>query len=267
MIHEQELKSWEEFDRIVKKRNYRQWIYRGHQDSSWELKSSLHRAFKDAIDIIKNGDRTKTLVRSKHENVMVDRFKSNAHLFLSHLPPVEDKLSWLTLMQHYGAPTRLLDFSFSPYIAAFFALEASTDDAAIYCVNHNVFRRVDKGLFGRELEGVYNEILSPEEQDRAAVLYAFEPRFSNQRLMAQQGVFLTPNTLKWSHEEILNDYDLGSTDIYRWIIPKKLRYEGVRLLRQKNIVSSVMYPGIEGFCKSFQHQPILDARLQQIVGS
>jgi len=266
MIHEQELKSWDEFDRIVKKRNYRQWIYRGHTSNDWGLESSLYRAFQDAGEIIENGNKTKTIVKKKHENVMIEHFKSNAHLFLSHLPEANDALSWLALMQHYGAPTRLLDFSFSPYIAAYFALEANTEDSAIYCINHKAFERLDRGMGADKLKAIYRDILHNTNALGRALLYAFEPKFTSQRLMAQQGVFLAPNTLEWSHEQILKNYNLNQTEIYRWVIPKQLRYEGIRMLKQRNVMSSILYPGIEGYCKSFVHQPVLDARLQRIVG-
>jgi len=38
-------------------------------------------------------------------------------------------------MQHHGAPTRLLDFTYSFYIAAYFALEESEKDCAIWALN------------------------------------------------------------------------------------------------------------------------------------
>ena len=46
------------------------------------------------------------------------------HMDPRQLPPAtpDDKLSSLAIMQHYGAPTRLIDFTFSPHVALFFAL-------------------------------------------------------------------------------------------------------------------------------------------------
>src|SRR5216684_3693164 len=63
------------------------------------------------------------------------RHTDQAHLFLAHVPDDADSFHWLALMQHHGAPTRLLDFTWSPYVAAFFALERATSDAAIWAIN------------------------------------------------------------------------------------------------------------------------------------
>ena len=54
----------------------------------------------------------------------------NAHAYLEahHMP--RDTVEWMALMQHHGAPTRLLDWSTSPYVAAFFALEEAVDPTA-----------------------------------------------------------------------------------------------------------------------------------------
>lgn len=55
---------------------------------------------------------------------MLDEFQKKARLHISseHRPELKDKISWLALMQHYGVPTRLLDFTYSPYAAFYFAL-------------------------------------------------------------------------------------------------------------------------------------------------
>ena len=62
-------------------------------------------------------------------------FKRKAHQFLAQPPDPDDDFQWLALMQHHGAPTRLLDFTWSPYVAAFFALERATSDAAVWALN------------------------------------------------------------------------------------------------------------------------------------
>ena len=62
--------------------------------------------------------------------------------FSTSLPAVDDDFQWLALMQHYGAPTRLLDFTWSPYVAAFFALERTLGDGVVWAMNP---ARIDSG--------------------------------------------------------------------------------------------------------------------------
>lgn len=52
----------------------------------------------------------------------MDKSKARMHLGPAQIPEARDKFGWLSVMQHYGAPARLLDFTYSPYLALYFAL-------------------------------------------------------------------------------------------------------------------------------------------------
>lgn len=79
--------------------------YRGHADSSWKLESAYER-----------------LKKPPKETSLVNEFRQNANFLLDKHTPKND-FDWLILMQHYGVPTRLLDWSESPLVALYFAVD------------------------------------------------------------------------------------------------------------------------------------------------
>jgi hypothetical protein len=96
------------------------WVFRGHQNALYQLEPSIERAAKG-----------KTVSWAALESMILDEFRAKArmHMDVSDLP-LEQKLSWLATMQHYGVPTRLLDFTYSPYVALYFALRNCPDHSA-----------------------------------------------------------------------------------------------------------------------------------------
>src|SRR5215831_2254179 len=70
------------------------------------------------------------------ERRILSLFKRKAHLFLDYIPADTDYFQWLGIMQHHGAPTRLIDFTWSPTVAAFFALESAKpgDKCAVWAI-------------------------------------------------------------------------------------------------------------------------------------
>src|SRR2546427_7040653 len=106
------------------------YAYRGEADQSWDLVPSLLRLAADAT-----ADRLLRLERDAYEE-----FATQAHLHISdeHLPRAHEPkiVSWWPLMQHHGAPTRLLDWTHSPFVAAYFAVEKLADrDGVVYVID------------------------------------------------------------------------------------------------------------------------------------
>src|ERR1035437_9555816 len=175
------LESWEAFLGLIVNPPYSNWAFRGERDERWPLYSSLSRYFQN-FGVAR-------AAWPEQEGRILRIFKRKAHQFLEKPPDPDDDFQWLALMQHHGAPTRLIDFTWSPYVAAFFALERTLNDGVAWAMNPGAInssradkpRRMDppnKGNFGRYY---------PERQAR--LLQMGEPHAMNRRLIAQSGTF------------------------------------------------------------------------------
>lgn len=110
------VKNWHDLDELnnkyVKDEKY---SFRGQSNAGWPLRTSLERV-ADLFSI-------KSIEIPKIEEGLIRRFKREAYLYIGQPPGDNDIMQWLSLMQHHGAPTRLLDWTYSFFIAVFFAVE------------------------------------------------------------------------------------------------------------------------------------------------
>jgi hypothetical protein len=142
-------------DLIDLSRSLNLFVFRGQADARWDLATSLERAFLRAGRII--------YTRETAEYWMLHEFRKKIHLYSTLSPANENTFEWLALLQHYGGATRLLDFSESIYVAAYFSILNSSDDSAIWAINRPLLR--DNLCKFAELPYKHGEVLKDKVND------------------------------------------------------------------------------------------------------
>jgi hypothetical protein len=166
--------------------------------------------------------------------------------------------NWLSLAKHHGLPTRLLDWSYSPYVAMHFAtanFSQFDDDGAIWCVDYqksnellppplqNILKNEDANIFTTELLNSVATTLPDFDALGPDFVVFFEPPSLDERIVNQFALFSLPSSAKLSLEELLKRREA----MYRRIIiPAALKWEVRDKLDQANITERVLFPGLDG---------------------
>ena len=115
-IERKTIRTLDEYIKLIRLYPSQDYYYRGHADSSWKLTPSIARVF-DGVTTLSVGQ---DLSLKNLEHAIISRFKRLAVPYLKTIP--SKPIDWLVIGQHYGLPTRLLDWTENPLVALFFAI-------------------------------------------------------------------------------------------------------------------------------------------------
>ncbi len=219
------------------------YAYRGLSDASYQLKTRLMRL----------GGDYKLLEKHLLRNFRKYGYKASNQ--------GDSFWKWLAVAQHHGLPTRLLDWTYSPYIALHFAtsnLLKYDADGTIWCINYRksneYLPKTLKDIIDEEgsssftttmlnsVCGAFTELDHLKSGDKDFVVF-LEPPSLDDRIVNQFALF----SMMTDAEAHLDRWlEIRSHLYYKIIIPAELKWEIRDRLDQANITERVLFPGLDG---------------------
>ena len=230
-----DIKSWEGYKSLVSKLSRHKNLFRG-QEEPWKLKTSFHR--KSRYDLLRFMDID---IPHLHRNLCA----RTSHVFNLGIP--NEYGAFLNLVQHHGYPTPLLDWTYSPYVAAFFAFkdvpknEASEGHVRIFIFDNEKWRKDWIQLLTLETAGLHLSIMEFLAID-------------NERLIPQQSVTTVTNID--DIESYIKEKETENKCSYLTAINISVseRNEVMQQLSFMGITSGSMFPGLDGACEGLKEK-------------
>jgi hypothetical protein len=206
--------------------HYNTYIFRGQAEASWGLEPSLTRALARSYP----GDNQKL---GEWQSLLAEfKFNLRGRCSIDLNTTSNDEL-W-ALGQHYGLYTPMLDWTRSPYVALFFALNqpCTSGERALWA------------LLEPHVDSLYKKGDKTPASERITLV---EPMtHHNPRLVSQRGVFLkippTQSLVKQVEASDTQEYQC----IYKFVISDSLRNDALAALDLRNINYSNLFPDIGG---------------------
>lgn len=225
------------------------YAYRGVSDEKWSIENGLMRMGVPYPSMEQN---------------LLKQFKKYAH---KHVVERDTEWHWLSIAQHHGLPTRLIDWTYSPLVALHFATEALEKydvDGAVWKVNysdaHDILQAKEKKSLTDLGARIFNvDSLHATIPDLNALdnLHApsyevavfFEPPGIDDRIVNQFAYFSALSDPYLSMDQWFKmPHVEGKVEVVKIVIPKSLKWEIRDKLDQSNFTERVLLPGLDGLC-------------------
>jgi hypothetical protein len=217
------IKSFEDLHAAVKDYGNSTVIYRGVRDMAYPLVPKIGRYKKLRAA---SGLQEAPANRIKEELTILRLFKERAIPHLDFIP--DSDWEWLAIAQHHGLPTRLLDWTRNPLVAAYFAVRSEhAGDSAIYAYHDKHYIDISKHS---------NPFKYPK-------VGRFIPPHIAQRITAQTGIF----TIHPSPTVPFED-----SSVERFIIKQEFRRPLKKMLFRYGTHAASLFPDLDGLAEHIE---------------
>jgi hypothetical protein len=231
-------KDWRTYKEYVAGLKGRNYLFRG-QNEPWRLRTSFHRAGRADVSRFVRDD-----IPMLHRHLSV----RTKHLFNRVNP--EENGSFFNLIQHHGYPTPILDWTYSPYVAAFFAYRGISNEKAVASKPTDVARIL---VFDHlKWRTDFNQLLFLDP----ATLHFSVAEFiaiENERMIPQQAASTVTNID--DIESYIRSKESAEKTYLRAIdLPVSQRREVANDLRYMGITAGSLFPGLDGMCEELKER-------------
>ncbi|NTY02071.1 FRG domain-containing protein [Deinococcus sp. JMULE3] len=246
------------------------WAFRG-QTKDWPLEPNISRILPPDYP---NARAVTT------EMTLMGNFRAAARHYSTGEDVPSSNFSWVSLMQHYGGATRLLDFTSIPMVGLFFAFDGVVSDEGSSVIWAYNYREINKRSIQilKDIKPKFDWTYEKFKEDRddffdhmifgdtSDTIWITEPSYYNLRLLRQGGTFLIKGNIAKPSETIFTE---KYSDSWREKIeiPHSLRSEVIDLLNKCGMSNQSIYPGLEGLAKDVKSKLIQSSKKAAIAAA
>lgn len=250
-------------------------IFRGMSNVSWPLLPGVFREYSEPQKSSVEGATYSGRIYLTNENEILAHFKKEAIGFLPHIS-LNDDFLWIQYAQHFGIPTRLLDFSANPLVALYFCCKSeSKEDGAVWVINTAPFQNWSQDEFfcwelgpdcTREamISSIMNSMKGYSVVDEECLEkfrpVLFTPAFIDQRMSAQSSRFLLWGKDEKPLEKMIDNANMMSLSpdgvalniandqrfLANIIVPSEDKHSIMRELDLVGVNEKTVFPGLDG---------------------